>query len=167
MTETLPPKLRRLRAWTLFATRWRRIPVCKNPVSDAYAISAMRLIGEYLEKPSINPRTKSKDSHGQRFFACGIAFSNSMVGLVHAIGHAAGGVSHIPHGNAMAILLPHVMEFNMPKCEKLYGDVLLYLFGPKFTLPRPPKKGAGCAWKRYAKCSIGLTKMRFAHEVEG
>ena len=44
----------------------------------------------------------------------GAAFSNSMVGLVHAIGHALGGrVPRGPRGGAMTILLPAVMKYNL------------------------------------------------------
>ena len=57
------------------------------------------------------------------------AFSNSMVGLVHAIGHALGGVCHVPHGDAMTILLPHCMEFNMDTIGHLYGRLYLHLGG--------------------------------------
>ena len=56
----------------------------------------------------------------------GAAFGNSMVGAVHAIGHALGGVCHIPHGEAMAILLPHVMAFNQKKNPRLYDDLTAF-----------------------------------------
>ncbi len=104
----------------------------KNPVSDGFAISAIRLIGEYLETAIKKPANKkARLAMANASLLAGIAFSNSMVGLVHAIGHAAGGVSQIPHGDAMAILLPHVMEYNMDKCKDLYADVLLHLCGAK------------------------------------
>ena len=45
-------------------------------------------------------------------FMAGVSFSNSMVGAVHAVGHALGAVCHVAHGEAMAILLPRVMRFN-------------------------------------------------------
>ena len=62
-------------------------------------------------------------------YLAGAAFSNSMVGLVHAIGHALGGVCHVPHGDAMTILLPHCMEFNMDTIGHLYGRLYLHLGG--------------------------------------
>lgn len=61
----------------------------------------------------------------------GAAFSNSMVGAVHGIGHALGGVCHVPHGDAMTILLPHVMRYNLGKLDEVYGELLLYLAGPE------------------------------------
>ncbi|MBQ4245388.1 MAG: iron-containing alcohol dehydrogenase [Clostridia bacterium] len=41
----------------------------------------------------------------------GIAFTRAYVGYVHAIGHNLGGMYGVPHGLAMSILLPHVLEF--------------------------------------------------------
>ena len=61
----------------------------------------------------------------------GSAFSNSMVGIVHAIGHSLGGVCGLPHGLAMAILLPHCMRFNLDKCADDYEDILSFLIAPE------------------------------------
>lgn len=109
----------------------------KNPISDAYAITAIKLIFENIEKVVIDP--KDKDARQNMAIAstlAGLAFGNSMVGGVHAIGHALGGACHISHGDAMSILLPHVMEFNKDKlfdvyaglyptiCEKIYNNNL-------------------------------------------
>ncbi len=55
----------------------------------------------------------------------GVAFSNSMVGVVHAIGHACGGVCHVPHAEAMTILLSHCMKLNLSICEEDYARILL------------------------------------------
>ena len=49
----------------------------------------------------------------------GIAFSNAMVGLVHAMGHALGAVCHIPHGICMSLFLPYVLEYNLSTAEVL------------------------------------------------
>jgi alcohol dehydrogenase len=59
----------------------------------------------------------------------GAAFSNSMVGAVHAVGHACGAIAHIHHGTAMAILLPVVMEYNLGKIAHYYAELLLPLAG--------------------------------------
>ncbi len=104
----------------------------KNPMSDAYATAAIKLVRENLLK------VVEKGDDKQARFAmanastlAGIAFSNSMVGAVHAIGHACGAIAHVHHGNAMSILLPYVMKFNMDMLENLYAELLLPIAGEK------------------------------------
>ena len=43
-------------------------------------------------------------------FCAGRAFTRGCVGYVHSIGHTLGGLYGVPHGLAMAVLLPHVMR---------------------------------------------------------
>ena len=43
-------------------------------------------------------------------FYAGRAFTRGCVGYVHAIGHTLGGLYGVPHGLAMAVILPHVMR---------------------------------------------------------
>jgi len=97
----------------------------KNPFSDAYAEVALKLIAE-------NMITAVKDGSNMdaRYHlalastAAGVAFSNSMVGAVHGIGHTVGAISHVHHGMAMAILLPHVMRYNANHVAHLYAEIL-------------------------------------------
>ena len=72
----------------------------------------------------------------------GAAFSNSMVGLVHAMGHALGGVCHVAHGEAMTILLPAVMAYNLDKCRERYAELLLFVAGPEVYAATPPAERA-------------------------
>ena len=53
-------------------------------------------------------------------FYAGRAFTRGCVGYVHAIGHTLGGLYGVPHGLAMAVLLPHVMrEFGASAHQRL------------------------------------------------
>ena len=72
----------------------------------------------------------------------GIAFSNSMVGAVHAIGHALGGVCHVPHAVAMTILLPHVMRYNLSHSAGAYAELLPWLVGQDAAMATPPETRA-------------------------
>jgi alcohol dehydrogenase len=114
--------------------------ICKprNPFSNAHSIEAIKLIGRYLPTVLNNP-----DDREARFYlanaACmaGAAFSNSGVGLVHALGHALGGVCHVPHGVAMNIMLPYGLEFNLPAVGEIIGELLLPLAGPARYVATP------------------------------
>lgn len=133
MTQTLPP---RATASTGLDALCHAIEsyscLQKNPMSDAYAAKAMELIAAYLPQAVAHPRDKTaRLAMANASLMAGTAFGNSMVGLVHAIGHALGGVCHLAHGDAMAILLPHVMAYNLDHCRESYGEMYLYLAGPE------------------------------------
>ena len=112
----------------------------KNPASDAYAFAAIKLIREHLTAAVI----KGKDEKARLGMAtaalmAGIAFSNSMVGAVHALGHAAGAAAGIHHGTAMSIFLPHCLEFNMEKISDFAAELLLPLAGPEVYAATPER----------------------------
>lgn len=115
----------------------------KNPVSDAYAVAAINLIRENLEKAVRNGKDKqARLSMANASMLAGAAFSNSMVGLVHAIGHALGSVCMVPHGHAMTILLPYVMMYQYQKLKPLYAELLIYLAGPDVYAATPEENRA-------------------------
>lgn len=150
MVETMPPKITASTGMDALCHAIEAFTgLQRNPLSDAYALSAIRLIGEYIEKAVSVPADKeARLAMANASLMAGVAFSNSMVGLVHAIGHAAGGVSHIPHGDAMAILLPYVMEFNMKICGEKYAEILLHLAGADVYAGAPKEdRGRLCVEK--------------------
>ncbi len=112
----------------------------KNPMSDSYAISAISLIRDNLLKAIENGNDEeARLNMANASLMSGVSFSNSMVGLVHAIGHSIGAVCHIPHGDAISILLPYVMEYNLDKCEEIYAKLLLF-FGTEEEYMNTPKE---------------------------
>ncbi len=115
----------------------------KNPISDALAHSAIQMISQNIRKAvSKNRSGQSTAALSCAALMAGAAFSNSMVGLVHAVGHGCGGISHVPHGEVMAVLLPYVMRFNRDVCDDLYGELLLPLSGAEvFAATQRRKRG--------------------------
>lgn len=100
----------------------------KNPMSDSYAISAISLIRDNLFKVIENGNdAEARLNMANASLMAGVAFSNSMVGLVHAIGHSLGAVCHVPHGDAISILLPYVLEYNLDVCKNEYANLLFFL----------------------------------------
>lgn len=116
----------------------------RNPLSDAYASSAIRLIRENLTAVLSDGRDAgARLAMANAALMAGVAFSNAMVGVVHALGHACGGIARVAHGDAMAILLPHCMEYNLSACGDLYGELLLPLAGAETYAATPaPARGA-------------------------
>lgn len=142
MTRTLPPKTtastgmdalcHAIEAYTCLQ---------KNPISDAYALGAIRLITQNLEQAVKNGKDdRARLAMANASMMAGAAFSNSMVGVIHAIGHALGGVCHVPHGDAMTILLPHGMAFNYRVLKEQYGELLYFLAGEETCLDTPAEQ---------------------------
>ncbi|MBN1877355.1 MAG: iron-containing alcohol dehydrogenase [Anaerolineae bacterium] len=131
MTQTLPPFITAATAVDALAHAMEAYTCLqKNPLSDAYAWTAIRLIGDHL----IDILQHPQDKEGRLALAnaacmAGIAFANSMVGMVHALGHATGAVCHIPHGVAINIFLPHVLDYNRQQVAGTIGELLLPLAG--------------------------------------
>jgi alcohol dehydrogenase len=119
------------------------ICLAKNPMSDAYASAAVRMVAENLLKVLDQPRDEpGRLALAQGAAMAGIAFSNSMVGLVHALGHSVGALCHIHHGTCMSILLPAVLEYNLAARRGPIGELLLPLAGAEVYAATPPEKRA-------------------------
>ncbi len=105
--------------------------LAKNPISDAYAYTAISLISQHMFDVLNSPKQKTgRLALANAATMAGIAFSNSMVGLVHTLGHAVGAICHVPHGTAMSILLPHVLSYNLEHGDQNYKDNLGELLLP-------------------------------------
>jgi alcohol dehydrogenase len=110
----------------------------KNPLSDAYARAAIQKVAENVVEVLDQPTDKQRRLElALAASMAGIAFSNSMVGLVHALGHTVGAVSHLPHGVCMSVLLPYVLEFNVEARGKVIGELLLPLAGDEVYARTP------------------------------
>ncbi|MDF2962538.1 MAG: acetaldehyde dehydrogenase [Paenibacillus sp.] len=95
-----------------------------TPVSRAFAMEAITLIGKHL-KPAyfVGDNKESRESMLVASMLAGAAFSQSRLGNVHAISHTLGGIFNIAHGVANAALLPYVMKFNLPACPEKMSDI--------------------------------------------
>lgn len=93
-------------------------------MSDMYELQAIKMIAEYLptavEEPT-NPVGRENMALAQ--YIAAQAFSNVGLGLVHGMAHPMGSLHDIPHGVANALLLPTIMEFNMPECIEKFGVI--------------------------------------------
>ncbi|MDT4830768.1 1,3-propanediol dehydrogenase [compost metagenome] len=97
-----------------------------NPISQALAIQAIRLISSGLRKSYfVGNDAQAREDMLLGSFLAGVAFSQSKLGNVHAISHTFGGVFNIPHGIANATLLPYVIAFNLPACPDRFRDIAI------------------------------------------
>ena len=112
--------------------------LAKNPLSDTSAMAAINLISENLLKVVKNPSDKTgRLALANAATLAGMAFSNSMVGMVHTLGHSVGSVCGVPHGVCMSILLPYGLEYNLHKNGHLTAELLLPLAGAEIYAGTP------------------------------
>ena len=91
-----------------------------NPMTDACAVEAMKLIFTHLRKAVANGQDLAA-REGMCFaqYLAGMAFNNASLGYVHSMAHQLGGFYNLPHGECNALLLPYVEKFNLiAKVEK-------------------------------------------------
>ncbi|WP_380874742.1 alcohol dehydrogenase [Sphingomonas sp. DBB INV C78] len=96
----------------------------KNPLSDMLAREALRLLSANLLRACEAP--DNLDARGAMLLGAhlaGVAFANAPVAGVHALAYPLGGHFHVPHGLSNALMLPHVLGFNMDAAMPLYAEL--------------------------------------------
>lgn len=95
-----------------------------SPVTDLHALEAVRLIPLYLQRAVSNPACMEAQGHMMlASLEAGLAFSNAILGAVHAMAHSLGGFYDLPHGECNAILLSEVIRFNYQSCPRRYDRI--------------------------------------------
>lgn len=95
-----------------------------SPFTDVHALEAIRLVAENLPACIRSPLDMNlRDAMMQASLHAGLAFSNAILGAVHAIAHSLGGMFDSPHGECNALLLPHVVAFNYEACPERYDRI--------------------------------------------
>lgn len=96
----------------------------KNPISDALAREALRLLSANLLAACDTPEdigARSAMLLGAHL--AGLAFANAPVGGVHALAYPLGGRHHLPHGLTNALMLRPVLEHNADAARDLYSEL--------------------------------------------
>lgn len=96
----------------------------KNPLSDALAREALRLLGGNIHEACRNG-TNREARHNMLFgsMLAGMAFANAPVAAVHALAYPVGARFHVPHGLSNSLVLPQVIRFNAGSAESHYGEL--------------------------------------------
>jgi len=123
LTISLPPRLTAGTGMDAFSHNAEAvISKLANPISDALALEAIRLIAENLRKAYYT--SEDIEARANMSLAAtigGLVISFPWVAGPAILGHLVSeGISaqyNIPHGEACGVLLPYVFEFNLPNCE--------------------------------------------------
>ena len=96
----------------------------KNPLSDALAREAFRLLTGNLLKAIEEPRSvEARSAMLLGAHLAGQAFANAPVAGVHALAYPLGGIHHLPHGLSNALMLRVVLQHNSEAARELYAEL--------------------------------------------
>jgi alcohol dehydrogenase class IV len=98
--------------------------VKKNPMSDQLARQALGLLSANVRRVCRNG--SDLEARAQMLLGsmlAGMAFANAPVAAVHALAYPIGAIFHVPHGLSNALVLRHVLEFNLQAAEALYAEL--------------------------------------------
>jgi alcohol dehydrogenase class IV len=159
-TETLPPTIAAATGMdalthaveAVTSTEW-------NPHFDAYALHAIRIIRDNLERAVGDP--SDEDARGSMLAAANLAIVPTglgATGIAHSLSHPCGARYGVPHGVANAIHLPVTIEFNAGG-----GDEVVDRLRAISDLLDLPATGSGAAvggaladWVRELRSRLGL-----------
>ncbi len=108
--------------WTTLAT----------PLTDCIALESIRLIHKSLAPMVLSGNLEAKNMQLLASTMANIACGNAKLGLVHALSQPLG-VYHLAHGYANGIMLPFVMEFNLPVCREKFAAMAVTMGADRLT----------------------------------
>lgn len=125
LTVTQPPSVTALtgidaisHALESYVTRKR------NPLSLCYSREAWQLLSEGFPRVLDDPQDIEARAQVQlgAFFA-GLAIETSMLGAAHALANPLTARFQVPHGQAVGLMLPHVIRFNGVETARWYAQL--------------------------------------------
>jgi alcohol dehydrogenase len=113
-----------------------------HPLVDLYALQGIRLIGGHL----LRAVKLGSDGEARAALALGSLYGGLCLGpvntaAVHALAYPLGGAFHVAHGVSNAVLLPHVLRFNLPAAAERYAEIALALGADPASTPLQTAEG--------------------------
>jgi alcohol dehydrogenase class IV len=100
----------------------------RSPLTDAVAEKAIALIGRYLRRAVYKGGDlEAREGMHLASLLAGLAFSNAGLTAVHALEYPVGVLTGCTHGAGNGLLLPFVMEYNIPACTERLAVVAALL----------------------------------------
>ncbi len=100
------------------------VSAARNPISQMFAREAWRLLNAHFETALGDPG--DVEAWGSMMLGAhyaGCAIENAMLGAAHACGNPLTAHFDVVHGQAVALMLPHVIRFNADAVGSLYADL--------------------------------------------
>ena len=103
---------------------------CDFPPAQGLALEGVRMISQNLRRAVSNGKdVEARLAMLTASMMAGTAFSLGGLGVCHAMAHQLSAFFDMPHGMANAILLPHVMEYNLKVAEDKFADIAAAMGG--------------------------------------
>lgn len=97
-----------------------------TPETERLGSAAVKLVFEHLPVAyEDGDNLASREAMALASYYAGLAFSQAMVGFVHAISHQLGAHYRIPHGLANAVVLPHVLEYSKTEAQQKMAQLVV------------------------------------------
>lgn len=98
--------------------------ISNSLMSDALCVQALRMLFEWLPRATIHgDDLAARSATLVASTMAGVAFTNSGVGIVHALAHATGAKYGTHHGATNSVFLPHGMNFNLDVVSNRYASL--------------------------------------------
>lgn len=125
LTVTMPPRITAATGMDALTQAIEAyVTLVANPICDTLALRAISLIPENLVRAFTDgDDLEARESMALGSLMGGMAFANSSLGAVHGLAHPIGAQFDIPHGVVCALLLPYVMEHNLPARTAKYAQI--------------------------------------------
>jgi len=92
--------------------------IAATTLTDVHAIRAVRLLTQSFVRGVKERRRDDLENLSRASLHAGMAFSNSLLGIVHALAHPIGGFYDANHGSVNAVLLPEVIKYDLPVVQE-------------------------------------------------
>ncbi len=107
-----------------------------TPASRVFSRAAFALLAHGLPRVFTDPADVAARSDVQLGAAwAGLAIENAMLGAAHALANPLTAAHHVVHGQAVGLMLPHVVRFNATAGAAGYGELAAAIPGPATDAP--------------------------------
>ena len=101
------------------------VSLAATPASRIFSREAWRLLANNLPRIFADGHDMAAREAVQLGAAwAGLAIENAMLGAAHALANPLTAAHHVVHGQAVGLVLPHVVRFNAASCGTSYAELL-------------------------------------------
>jgi alcohol dehydrogenase class IV len=88
--------------------------LASSTLTDVNALRALTLLNSSFARAIRERNPRDMENLARASLLAGMAFSNSLLGIGHALAHPIGGLYDVNHGSVNAVLLPEVLRYDFP-----------------------------------------------------